>query len=280
MTTSSSFNNSSESNNTDTDPNPQTAPTQSASSKGAKAQKRPAMAIADNLIKVYGSGDTEVRALNGLSVEFLRGQFSAVMGPSGSGKSTLMHVLAGLDRATSGTVTIGNTELSDLNEKKLTLLRRDRIGFVFQAYNLIPTLNAKENILLPLQLAKSKPEAGWFDKVVEAVGLKERLDHRPSELSGGQQQRVAVARALVAKPDVIFADEPTGNLDSRTGHEILAFLQDAVKEFDQTIVMVTHDPMAASYTNRVVFLADGQITSEMDSPDADEIYNHMRSLGA
>lgn len=240
----------------------------------------PAMAIARQVIKTYGSGDTEVRALDGLSVEFLRGQFSAVMGPSGSGKSTLMHVMAGLDRATSGEVIVGGTELSGLNEKELTLLRRNRIGFVFQAYNLIPTLNAEENIVLPLQLAGSKPDRTWFDKVVQAVGLSERLQHRPNELSGGQQQRVAVARALVARPDVIFADEPTGNLDSRTGHEILAFLQDAVSEFNQTIVMVTHDPMAASYTDRVVFLADGSITNEMDSPDPDEIYNHMRSLGA
>lgn len=245
-----------------------------------KEPKRPPMAIAKQVVKIYGEDDTEVRALDGLDVEFLKGQFSAVMGPSGSGKSTLMHVMAGLDRATHGQVIVGDTDLATLNEKQLTLLRRNRIGFVFQAYNLIPTLSAQENIVLPLQLAGSKPDSTWFKSVVEAVGLTERLKHRPNELSGGQQQRVAVARALVSRPDVIFADEPTGNLDSRTGHEILEFLKEAVKEFDQTIVMVTHDPMAASYTDRAVFLTDGKITSEMDSPHPDEIYSHMRALGA
>jgi len=238
------------------------------------------IASARNVMKIYGSGDTEVRALNGLNAEFRRGQFSAVMGPSGSGKSTLMHVMAGLDQATSGTVTIGDVELGSLNEKQLTLLRRDRIGFVFQAYNLVPTLSAEENMVLPLQLAGQKPDTAWFDQVVSAVGLADRLDHRPNELSGGQQQRVAVARALVGQPDIIFADEPTGNLDSQTGHEILDFLRTAVRELDQTIVMVTHDPLGASYTDRAIFLTDGEITSEMVDPDADDIYNYMRSLGA
>ena len=238
------------------------------------------IASARTVTKIYGSGETEVRALNGLNADFRRGQFTAVMGPSGSGKSTLMHVMAGLDRATSGEVIIGETLLSTLNEKQLTLLRRDRIGFVFQAYNLVPTLSAEENMVLPLQLAGRKRDQAWFDQVVTAVGLGDRLTHRPNELSGGQQQRVAVARALVGQPDIIFADEPTGNLDSRTGHEILDFLQTAVRQLDQTIVMVTHDPMSASYTDRAIFLTDGEITSEMNSPNADEIYNHMRSLGA
>lgn len=238
------------------------------------------IASATNVMKIYGSGETEVRALDGLNAEFRRGQFSAVMGPSGSGKSTLMHVMAGLDRATSGDVRVGDADLSALSEKKLTLLRRDRIGFVFQAYNLVPTLSAEENMVLPLQLAGKKADPQWFQQVVNAVGLADRLDHRPNELSGGQQQRVAVARALVGQPDIIFADEPTGNLDSRTGHEILDFLRTAVRELDQTIVMVTHDPLGASYTDRAIFLTDGQITSEMAEPNADDIYNYMRSLGA
>jgi len=238
------------------------------------------IASAVNVTKIYGEGDTEVRALNGLNAEFRRGQFSAVMGPSGSGKSTLMHVMAGLDQATSGQIVVGGQSLGELSEKQLTLLRRDRIGFVFQAYNLVPTLSAEENMVLPLQLAGRKPDQEWFTQVVSAVGLGDRLDHRPNELSGGQQQRVAVARALVAQPDIIFADEPTGNLDSRTGHEILDFLQTAVRDLGQTVVMVTHDPMSASYTDRAIFLTDGEITSEMDRPKADDIYNHMRSLGA
>jgi putative ABC transport system ATP-binding protein len=238
------------------------------------------VATAVNATKVYGEGDTEVRALDGLNAEFLPGQFTAVMGPSGSGKSTLMHVMAGLDRVTSGEVTISGINLNSLSEKELTLLRRDRIGFVFQAYNLVPTLSAEENMTLPQELAGRKPDAAWFDQVVQAVGLGDRLTHRPNELSGGQQQRVAVARALVGQPDIIFADEPTGNLDSRTGHEILDFLQTAVRQLGQTIVMVTHDPLAAGYTDRAIFLTDGQITSEMASPNADDIYNHMRNLGA
>lgn len=238
------------------------------------------IAEARAVTKIYGSGETEVRALNGLNARFHRGQFTAIMGPSGSGKSTLMHVMAGLDRATSGEVTISGTDLSTLNEKQLTLLRRDRVGFVFQSYNLVPTLSAEENMVLPLQLAGQKRDDAWFTRVVDAVGLGDRLGHRPNELSGGQQQRVAVARALIGQPDIIFADEPTGNLDSRTGHEILEFLQTAVRDLDQTVVMVTHDPLAASYTNRAIFLVDGEITSRMDDPDADDIYAHMRSLGA
>ena len=238
------------------------------------------IAAARDVTKIYGSGETEVRALNGLNADFRRGQFTAVMGPSGSGKSTLMHVMAGLDRATSGEVIIGETILSTLSERQLTLLRRDRIGFVFQAYNLVPTLTAEENMLLPLQLAGRTRDEAWFSEVVGAVGLGDRLTHRPNDLSGGQQQRVAVARALVGQPDIIFADEPTRNLDSRTGHEILDFLQKAVRDLGQTIVMVTHDPLAASYTDRAIFLTDGEITSEMENPEADDIYSHMRSLDA
>jgi len=238
------------------------------------------IASAINASKIYGTGDTEVRALDGLNANFSPGQFSAVMGPSGSGKSTLMHVMAGLDRVTTGDVVINGINLNTLSEKELTLLRRDRIGFVFQAFNLVPTLSAEENMTLPLELAGNKPDMAWFNQVVKAVGLGDRLTHRPNELSGGQQQRVAVARALVAQPDIIFADEPTGNLDSRTGHEILDFLQTAVRELGQTVVMVTHDPLAASYTDRAIFLTDGQITSEMMEPNADEIYTHMRNLGA
>ena len=240
----------------------------------------PIVASAQNVMKIYGSGETEVRALDGLNAEFRRGQFSAVMGPSGSGKSTLMHVMAGLDQATSGDVVVGGVDLATLSEKKLTLLRRDRIGFVFQAYNLVPTLSARENMVLPLELAGRKADKDWFEQVVSAVGLADRLDHRPNELSGGQQQRVAVARALVGQPDIIFADEPTGNLDSRTAHEILDFLRTAVRELNQTIVMVTHDPLGASYTDRAIFLEDGKVTSEMADPNADDIYSYMRSLGA
>jgi putative ABC transport system ATP-binding protein len=230
--------------------------------------------------KVYGKGEAEVRALDHVTVGFETGRFTAIMGPSGSGKSTLMHTLAGLDTLTSGSVFIGNTDLSHLNDKKLTQLRRDRIGFIFQSFNLIPTLTAAENISLPMKLAGHKPDKAWFDNVVETVGLKSRLSHRPSELSGGQQQRVAVARALASRPEIIFADEPTGNLDSRAGAEILSFMRQAVREFGQTIVMVTHDPVAASYSDRAVFLADGQIVDELDAPTSDSVYDRMRTLGA
>jgi putative ABC transport system ATP-binding protein len=202
------------------------------------------------------------------------------MGPSGSGKSTLMHELAGLDSLTSGAVFIGDVELGSLNDKQLTKLRRDRVGFIFQAYNLVPTLSAEENITLPTQLAGRKPERGWFDTVVDTVGLRDRLRHRPSELSGGQQQRVAVARALIGRPQIIFADEPTGNLDSRAGAEVLSFMRQAVREFGQTIVMVTHDPIAASYADRAVFLADGRIVDELDDPTSDSVFDRMRTLGA
>jgi putative ABC transport system ATP-binding protein len=229
--------------------------------------------------KVYGRGPTEVRALDGVSVDFETAKFTTIMGPSGSGKSTLMHMLAGLDTLTSGAVFVGDVELGRLREKKLTQLRRDRIGFVFQSFNLIPTLTAAENIELPLRLAGRKPDADWYDLVVDTVGLRGRLDHRPSELSGGQQQRVAVARALASRPQIVFADEPTGNLDSRTGAEILAFMRQAVRELGQTIVMVTHDPVAASYADRAVFLADGRIVDEIDGPTTESVFDRMRTLG-
>ena len=230
--------------------------------------------------KVYGTGEAEVRALDGVSVEFGAGRFTAIMGPSGSGKSTLLHAVAGLDRLTSGTVWIGDTDLTRLKEKKLTRLRRDRIGFIFQSFNLIPTLTAAENIALPMRLAGRRPDQAWFDHVVATVGLRSRLDHRPSELSGGQQQRVAVARALVSRPQIVLADEPTGNLDSRTGAEILSFMRQAVRELGQTIVMVTHDPLAAAYADRAVFLADGRVVADLDAPTADSVFDRMRTLGA
>jgi putative ABC transport system ATP-binding protein len=238
-----------------------------------------AAATAYGATKIYGMGDTEVTALDRVDANFQTGRMTAIMGPSGSGKSTLMQCMAGLDRLTAGRVLIGDTDLSELNEKQLTQLRRDRIGFVFQAFNLIPTLSAIENLTLPMDLAGAKPDRAWLDRVVSTVGLGDRLDHRPSELSGGQQQRVAVARALAGSPEIIFADEPTGNLDSRTGGEILAFMQSAVSELGQTIVMVTHDPVAASYADRVVFLADGRIVHELDHPTADSVLDRMRGLG-
>ena len=240
----------------------------------------PVAARAVDAVKLYGKGDTEVRALDHVHVEFCSSQFTAIMGPSGSGKSTLMHALAGLDSLTSGSVSIGDVELGRLKERKLTQLRRDRVGFIFQAFNLIPTLTAAENITLPLSLAGRKADRDFFDTIVDTVGLRDRLTHRPSELSGGQQQRVAVARALVTRPHIIFADEPTGNLDSRTGAEILAFMRQAVAGFGQTIVMVTHDPVAASYADRAVFLADGRIVDEVMAPTADSVFDRMRSLGA
>ena len=237
-------------------------------------------ARAEKASKIYGSGDAEVRALDEVDVEFERHRYSAIMGPSGSGKSTLLHCLAGLDRLTAGKIYLGDTEISSLSEKRLTLIRRDQIGFVFQAYNLIPTLTAKENIVLPLALAGNKPDQATFDRVVDTVGLRDRLGHKPNELSGGQQQRVAVARALVSQPEIIFADEPTGNLDSRAGSEILGFMRRAVDELGQTIVMVTHDPSAASYADRVVFLADGKITEELLNPTTDSVIDTMKRLGA
>ncbi|MBK5223808.1 MAG: ABC transporter ATP-binding protein [Acidimicrobiia bacterium] len=228
--------------------------------------------------KSYGSGDTRVVALDEIDAEFEQGRFTAIMGPSGSGKSTLMHCLAGLDTLTSGQVFIGDIDLSSLSEKKLTTLRRDKVGFVFQAFNLIPTLTAIENITLPMSLAGRKPDDSWVDRVITTVGLGDRLTHRPSELSGGQQQRVAVSRALASRPEIIFADEPTGNLDTNSGSEILNFMRQAVDEFAQTIVMVTHDPVAASYADRVVFLVDGRIVHDLASPDRDAIIDQMKHL--
>jgi len=229
--------------------------------------------------KIYGEGDTEVRALDNVDVEFARGAYTAIMGPSGSGKSTLLHCIAGLDTLTSGQVYLGDIELSSLSEKKLTQLRRDKIGFIFQTYNLIPTLTALENITLPMSLAGRDGDRAWVDSIVQTVGLGPRLKHRPSELSGGQQQRVAVARALASRPEIIFADEPTGNLDSRAGAEILEFMRKAVKDLGQTIVMVTHDPNAAAYADRVIFLADGKIVDEIREPTAQTILDKMQRLG-
>jgi putative ABC transport system ATP-binding protein len=238
-----------------------------------------AAARADQASKIYGQGHTEVRALDGVTVEFQPAQFTAIMGPSGSGKSTLMHCMAGLDSLTSGEVFVGETALTRLSERDLTRLRRDQIGFVFQAYNLVPTLTAIENITLPMDLAGRAADGDWVDEIVRTVGLGDRLEHRPSELSGGQQQRVAVARALASRPEIIFADEPTGNLDSRSGAEILAFMQRATVDLGQTIVMVTHDPVAASYSGRVVFLADGHIVGELVDPTPQLILDQMKSLG-
>jgi len=229
--------------------------------------------------KVYGKGATAVRALDGVTLDFAGGQFSAIMGPSGSGKSTLVHCVAGLDTLTSGAVRVGGVDLTRLDDKRLTLLRRDRIGFVFQAFNLVPTLTALENITLPAALAGRTPDKGWLDTVIRTVGLGDRLAHRPSELSGGQQQRVAVARALAARPEIVFADEPTGNLDSRAGAEILAFLRHAARELGQTIVMVTHDPVAASYASRVVFLNDGRVVDELAEPTAERVLDRMKQFG-
>ena len=239
-----------------------------------------AAAGAVDAVKIYGIGDSQVRALDGITVSFQAEKYTAIMGPSGSGKSTLMHCLAGLDALTSGAVYIGETYLAKLNDKELTELRRSKVGFVFQAYNLIPTLTAKENILLPLMLGGESGDQGWIDEVVTTVGLQDRLKHRPSELSGGQQQRVAVARALAGKPDIIFADEPTGNLDSQSGAEILDFMRRAVREYGQTIVMVTHDPVAASYADRVIFLGDGRIVDEMSDPTAERVLDRIKRLGS
>ena len=239
-----------------------------------------AAASAQGVSKLYGSGDAAVAALDNVSVGLGEGQFTAIMGPSGSGKSTLLHMLAGLDRPTSGEVYLGDTEITSLNDKALTLLRRDRIGFIFQSFNLLPTMTAAENIVLPMRIAGRKPDEQWVASIVETVGLTGRLDHRPSQLSGGQQQRVAAARALASKPQIIFADEPTGALDSRSGAELLGFLRKAVTELGQTVVMVTHDPTAASYADRVIFLADGHIVDEMHSATADEVLDYMKHLGA
>jgi putative ABC transport system ATP-binding protein len=236
-------------------------------------------ARAEEVTKIYGIGDTAVRALNNITVDFAAARYTAIMGPSGSGKSTLLHCLAGLDRVTAGRVLLGDIDITAVSEKELTIVRRDKIGFVFQSYNLIPTLNAIENITLPLALAGRKPDKQWLDRVISTVGLADRLNHRPSELSGGQQQRVAVARALASRPQVIFADEPTGNLDSKASGEILGFMRQAVDELGQTIVMVTHDPIAAGYADRVVFLGDGQIVDEMQSPTVEAVIDRVKRLG-
>jgi putative ABC transport system ATP-binding protein len=236
-------------------------------------------AAADDLVKVYGAGDTAVCALDGVTIEFAAARFTAIMGPSGSGKSTLMHCLAGLDTPTSGSVRIGTAELSGLSDRALTVLRRGHVGFVFQSFNLLPALTAEQNIRLPLDLCGRRPEPGWWDQVIGRLGLTDRLGHRPSELSGGQQQRVACARALITRPDVIFADEPTGNLDSASGAEVLGFLRASVRELGQTVIMVTHDPVAASYADRVVFLADGQVGGELAEPTPQSVLDHLKLAG-
>jgi len=236
-------------------------------------------ARAESASKIYGSGENEVRALDNVSVSFERGKFSAIMGPSGSGKSTLMHCVAGLDALTSGKVFIGETDLSELSDKEITKLRREKVGFVFQSFNLIPTLNAYENISLPLSLGKKLGDEAWIKQVIDTISLNDRLNHRPSELSGGQQQRVAVARALATQPEIIFADEPTGNLDSKSGSDILKFMRRAVTDLKQTIVMVTHDAVSASYADHIVFLADGKIAGEMTQPTPDKVLDYLKHLG-
>jgi putative ABC transport system ATP-binding protein len=243
--------------------------------------RRPTSAAAATIdaMKIYGSGSTEVRALDGVTVAFETAQFTAIMGPSGSGKSTLLHCTAGLDTLTSGQAFIGDIDLGTLDDNHLTTLRRDGVGFVFQAYNLVPTLNAYENITLPLSLAGRKGDREWIDHVIATVGLRDRLHHRPTELSGGQQQRVAVARALASRPQIIFADEPTGNLDSRSSADVLMFMRRAVDEMAQTIVMVTHDPVAASYAERIIFLADGKVVDEMQQPTAELVLDRMKKFG-
>ncbi|HEX6247583.1 MAG TPA: ABC transporter ATP-binding protein [Nocardioidaceae bacterium] len=241
---------------------------------------RPVAARALDLRKIYGEGEAEVHALDGVDIDFYAGEFTAVMGASGSGKSTLMHCMAALDSPTSGRVFLGETDLSTLKDKQLTELRRDKIGFVFQSFNLVPTLTAKENIELPLSIAGRKPDPEWFDTVIDTVNLRDRLGHRPNELSGGQQQRVACARALMSRPEIAFADEPTGNLDSTSGAEVLSLLRRTVDEYHQTIVMVTHDPVAAAYTDRVVFLADGKVVDELRNPTRESVLEEMGKLTA
>ncbi len=243
------------------------------------AVQRRAAARTEDLTKVYGTGDAQVVALDRVTVSLYEGEFTAVMGPSGSGKSTLMHCCAALDAPTSGRVHVGDTELTGLKDKELTRLRRDEIGFVFQSFNLVPTLTAEENISLPLSIAGRRPDPEWYRTVIEAVRLGDRLDHRPNQLSGGQQQRVAVARALASRPSIVFADEPTGNLDSRSGAEVLGLLRRSVDEFGQTVVMVTHDPVAAAYTDRVVFLGDGRVVDELRDPDRDSVLERMARMG-
>jgi putative ABC transport system ATP-binding protein len=237
-------------------------------------------ARASELSKIYGQGETQVVALDRVSVDFRQGEFTAIMGPSGSGKSTLMHCVAGLDSFSSGSVRLGETELGALKDKQLTQLRRDKVGFIFQSFNLLPTLTAMENITLPMDIAGRKPDKEWLDQVIQMIGLSDRLNHRPTQLSGGQQQRVAVARALASRPEIIFGDEPTGNLDSHAGAEVLGFLRNSVSELGQTVVMVTHDPLAAAYAGRVIFLADGRIVDEMADPTADRVLDRLKSFDA
>jgi putative ABC transport system ATP-binding protein len=248
-------------------------------SPGSVAPRHDAAARAIGAVKVYGEGETEVRALDGVDVDIERGAFTAVMGPSGSGKSTLVHCLAGLDTLTSGEIEVGAVPISGLSDKELTILRRDRIGFVFQSFNLIPTLDARENITLPADLGARKLDDAWVDSVIDTVGLRDRLHHRPSELSGGQQQRVAIARSLVGRPEIVFADEPTGNLDSRSAAEVLGLLRRVVDDLGQTVVMVTHDPNAASIADRVIFLADGRIVGDLREPTTTAILDRMKHLG-
>ena len=251
----------------------------SATNEIAPTEARTGVAArAIGLTKTYGEREATVRALDDVSVEFERARFSAIMGPSGSGKSTLLHCMAGLDKPTSGQVLIGDVDLTTLSEKDLTLLRRKSVGFVFQAYNLVPTLTASENITLPLDIAGEEPDKAWFDEVVDTVGIRDRLSHRPAELSGGQQQRVAGARALVSRPEIVFADEPTGNLDSKASQEILTFLRSAVKDHGQTIVIVTHDASAASFADRIVFLGDGRVVDEMLEPTTERVLDRLKSL--
>lgn len=242
------------------------------------SEQRSVAARATELSKTYGTGEAAVRALDNVTVDLYAGEFTSIMGPSGSGKSTLMHLLAALDTASAGTIVIGETDLGSLKDNALTRIRREEVGFVFQAFNLVPTLTAEENILLPLSIAGRKPDKEWFDTVIDTVGLRDRLDHRPNALSGGQQQRVACARALVSRPSIVFADEPTGNLDSTSGAEVLGFLQRSVREFAQTVVMVTHDPVAASYSDRVIFLADGQIVDEIREPNSERVLEQMAAI--
>jgi putative ABC transport system ATP-binding protein len=237
-------------------------------------------ARAIGVTKAYGEGEARVLALDDITVDVRAGRFTAIMGPSGSGKSTLLHVLAGLDRPTTGEVYVGDVKISEMNDKQLTLLRRDKIGFIFQSFNLLPTMTAAENIALPLRIAGRRPDSAWVDTIIDTVGLRPRLRHKPSELSGGQQQRVAAARALASKPDIVFADEPTGALDSQSGAELLGFLRGAVSDLEQTVVMVTHDPQAACYADQVLFLKDGDVVDDMDEPTADTVLEYMKRLGA
>lgn len=250
----------------------------SPASTSAPAPPAQVAARAVDLVKTYNSGSNEVRALNSVSVDLAKGEFTAIMGPSGSGKSTLMHCMAGLDSVTSGSVSIGDAELSGLSDNKMTMLRRDRIGFVFQSFNLVPTLTSIENITLPMDLAGTAPDQEWLDSVIDTLGIRDRLGHRPSELSGGQQQRVACARALASRPDIVFGDEPTGNLDSRSSAEVLGILRRSVDDLGQTVVIVTHDPRAAAYADRVLFLADGDIVDEMRDPSEDKVLDRMKNM--